>query len=204
MNYKLHYKLDLPLQPLADNFKFPTPQFGYLIYQQDILSDALITALAKKGFLIDFTVLFCRKPQYPNAQRMNQGVIHSDVTFVDGQWKPIYYGINYELTNPDSKLSWWETTDEPIMPAIPTVITLGDTLRGVHYAKRNNMDPINNYKCLDSAVIKGPTLVNTNIPHSVDYYGQEEIRWGLSIRLKNQYYSWEHSVDAFETLIIGA
>jgi hypothetical protein len=202
MNYKLHYRLDLPSQPLIDNFIFPAPQLGYLIYRQDIISDELIAALAKKGFLIDFAVLFCRKPQYSNAQRMNQGIIHSDVTFVEGRWEPIYCGINYELTNHDSKLSWWETTEEPIMPAIPAVVTLDDTLRGVHYAKRNNMDPINDsYKCLDSVVIKGPTLVNTSIPHSVDYMGQAEIRWGLSIRLKNKFASWENSVDTFKELI---
>ena len=202
MSYKLHYKLDLPSQPLVDDFKFPQPQFGYIIYQQDILSDQLIAALARRGFLVDFAVLFCRKPQYPNASRMNQGVIHSDVTFVNGKWQPIYYGINYELTNSDSELSWWETTDTPVMPTTPEVVTLDDTLRGVHYAKRNNMDPINdNYKRLDSTVIKGPTLVNTNLPHSVDYCGQAELRWGLSIRLKNQYSNWESSVDAFKELI---
>lgn len=203
MNYKLHYKLNLPEQPLVNNFEFPQPQFGYIIYQQDILSDALIAALAKNGFLIDFAVLFCRRPQYPNPQRMNQGVIHSDVTYVDGEWKPIYYGINYELTNTTSELSWWETTDEALLPKIPEVITIDDTLRGIHYGKRNNMDPIGgNYKRLDSVAIKGPTLVNTNLPHSVDYSGQAEIRWGLSIRLKNQYNNWENSVNAFKNLII--
>ena len=203
MSYKLHYKLDLPLQPLAENFTFPEAQFGYIIKQPDILSDQLIAALARHNFLVDFAVLFCRRPQYPNAQRMNQGVIHSDVTFIEGSWQPIYCGINYELTNSNSELSWWETTDEAVMPAVPEVVTLDDTLRGVHYAKRNNMDPINdNYKCLDSLVVKGPTLVNTNIPHSVDYMGQAEIRWGLSIRLKNKFSSWENSVDAFKGLIV--
>lgn len=203
MSYKLHYKLDLPQQPLVDHFTFPEPQFGYIIYQQDILSNNLIAELAKNGFLVDFAVLFCRKPQYPNPQRMNQGVIHSDVTFVDGQWQPIYYGINYELTNTVSKLSWWETTDEPVLPKTPEIITVDDSLRGIHYGKRNNMDPINeNYKCLDSVTVTGPMLVNTNIPHSVDYSGQAEIRWGLSVRLKNKFSNWENSVDAFKNLII--
>lgn len=203
MNYKLHYKLDLPRQPLIDNFIFPPPQLGYRIYQQDILSDALIAALAKNGFLVVFAVLFCRQPQYTNAQRMNQGFIHSDITLVEGRWEPMYCGINYELTNSDSELSWWETTEEPIMPPIPKVATLDDRLRGVHYAKRNNMDPINaNYKRLDSVVIKDPTLVNTTVPHSVDYLGQAEIRWGLSVRLKNNFSSWENSVDVFKGLII--
>jgi|LauGreDrversion4_2_1035121.scaffolds.fasta_scaffold00348_24 hypothetical protein len=202
MSYKLYHKLNLPLQPLVDNFTFPPAQFGYIIKQPDILSNQLIAALARHDFLVDFTVLFCRKPQYPNVQRMNQGIIHSDVTFVEGKWEPIYCGINYELTNLDSKLSWWETTEEPIMPAIPAVVTLDDTLRGVHYAKRNNMDPINDsYKCLDSVVINGPTLVNTSVPHSVDYMGQSETRWGLSIRLKNKFTSWENSVDRFKELI---
>jgi hypothetical protein len=31
--------------------------------------------------------------------------------------------------------------------------------------------------------------------------GQSETRWGLSIRLKNKFTSWENSVDRFKELI---
>jgi hypothetical protein len=202
MTYKLHYKLNLPKNPLVENFQFPTLRVGYLIKDPSILSSELIEALAKKDFIVDFAVLFCRIPVPKSQARMNQGLIHSDVTWSNGEWKSIYYGINYEVTDNVSELSWWETSDTPIMPDEPETVTIDDTLRGVHYGYRNNMDPINdNYKRLDSTLILGPTLVNTHVPHSINYYGVSKPRWGLSIRLKNEYGNWENSVDAFKELI---
>lgn len=203
MNYKLHYKLNLPKNPMAENFEFPPVQYGYYIEKSSVLSSELIEALAKKDFIVDFAVLFCRMSFSANPLRQNQGIIHSDVGLSDGKWKSIYFGINYEITDTVSELTWWETSEIPIMPVSPEVVTIDDNLRGVHYGKRNNLDPINsNYKRLDTALILGPTLVNTNLPHSVDYFGNPKQRWGLSIRLKNEYGNWEKSVDAFRDLIL--
>lgn len=204
---KLYYKIDAPINPLIDNFTFPTedpPPSGYWIYDSEIVRSEIKQYFSDKlGLNINLAVLFCRLPRKIFQLRENQGVIHSDVTFSNNKWEQMYYAVNWELFNTSSVLSWWETTDVEVYPPLPSIPTNSDLLRGIHYGKRSNLEPLNsNYRRIDSATIDSyPTLVNTACPHSVDYYGTSQKRWALSIRFDKKVLAWEEAVNLFKDII---
>jgi hypothetical protein len=198
---KLHYKLNLKLSPLKDNFQFPQPRLDYYIMEPDILSEEILIYFKSLGLDVSMCILFSRMPFNSNPNQKNQGIIHSDVTWNGTSWESLYYAINYELTDSASTLSWWDVPDTPIYPETPVKVQHSDRLRGIHYGKRNNLNPvISNYKLLDSVRIPKdqPVLVNTQIPHSVDYFGQATQRWGLSIRFEQKVQNWQQGIEYFK------
>lgn len=203
---KLFYKLNAPSNPIVEDFKFPIenpPPSGYWIYGPSIVKEEVKDYFLKTtGLNVSLAVLFCRLNMPAYVNRNNQGVIHSDITWNNG-WEQMYYAVNWELFDTTSKLSWWETSENKIYPPDPNPVTLSDSLRGIHYGKRSNMEPLNsNYRKIDSVVIDGnPTLVNTALPHSVDYFGYNKKRWALSIRFDKKVSNWDESVLFFESII---
>jgi hypothetical protein len=202
---KLHYKINAPKNPLVEGFQLPAPKIGYYILGPEVVSGQLKDYFKDTlGLTVTLAVVFPRPHQQPWPGRENQGVIHSDVTWANNQWTPIHYAVNYELTPTTSTLSWWSTTDEPVYLAPPNPVTHDDLLRGIHYGQRNNFKPLHaGYKRLDSVVIgTDPVLVNTSLPHSVDYAGQQENRYGVSIRFDRPVDNWEQAVELFKDVIV--
>jgi hypothetical protein len=204
----LYYRLQASPAPLRDDFALPNtipPNFSYFIYDTSILSDSIMKWYKSKLNLdIDLAVLFVRIPKMENIARKNQGVIHSDVTWSASGWQKVHYGVNYELTDDETILSWWSTTDQEIYPPYPEIKTNDDNLRGIHYGKRSNFDPIDDrYTLIDSInITSGPTLVNTSTPHSVNYSGKNSKRFGLSLRFSNTVNSWSEAVELFDSIIV--
>lgn len=202
---KLYYRLDAPGNPLAADFKFPPPKIGYYILAGSVVKPELHEYFRDTlNLSIDLAVLFCRTSWPSMPGRQDQGVIHSDVTWNNNQWEQLYYAVNYEVTPYVSTLSWWETTDTPVYPPVPNPVTHDDLLRGIHYGSRSNMSPLHSgYRKIDSVDISDQaTLVNTNLPHSVDYAGRAEQRWGLSIRFDRKVSDWSEAVELFEKIIL--
>jgi hypothetical protein len=198
---KLYHKLNIFLNPLVENFSYSSlPRINYTISNSDILNPELVEFLHSNGFDVSMAIIFYRPGIKPIRGQQTQGVVHSDITFDHNKWKEIHYGINFELSDSISRLSWWNVEGTKIFPPIPLKESPDDKLRGVHYVKNKDADTIN-YSLIDFVDIgKQATLVNTNVPHSVNYFGQDTTRWGLSIRFK-QDYTWDEAVAHFENLI---
>jgi hypothetical protein len=198
---KLYYKLNISLNPLKENFTYSDISgMNYTIRDPDILNPALVDLLQSNGFDASMAVIFYRPGIKPIRGQQTQGVVHSDITFDHNTWKEIHYGINFELSESVSRLSWWNIEGAKVFPPIPINESVNDKLRGIHYVKNEGTDKIN-YSLIDFVDISNQaTLVNTNIPHSVNYFGQDKTRWGLSIRFK-QDYTWDEAVAHFENLI---
>jgi hypothetical protein len=202
---KLHYKINAPKNPMAADFELPAPRIGYYILGPEVVSDEFKTYFKDRlNLTVELAVVFPRPQQQSWPGRQNQGVIHSDVTWDNGRWRDLHYAVNYELTPTVSTLSWWETTDEPVYLPTPNPVTHDDLLRGIHYGQRNNFKPLHaGYKRLDSAEIGAePVLVNTSTPHSVDYAGRAEARYGVSIRFSEQVANWAEAVELFKDIIV--
>lgn len=192
---KLYYRLNIPFSPLVNNFIYPKETVGYTIEDSSILNPLLVNFLKDQGLDISMAVIFCRPAIPPIKKDQTQGVVHSDIGLKNNLWEEIHFGINFELSDSVSRLSWWNVDGERIFPPIPNTQTINDKLRGIHYDKAKN------YNLIDFVDIgKQATLVNTNVPHSVNYFGEIKTRWGLSIRFEKNY-TWDEAVSFFRPLI---
>jgi len=110
------------------------------------------------------------------------GAAHTDIVWdpVQSAWTPWHCAININLENTNSLMYWISTTDTEIYPLAET-----NKLTGIHYGTRHNNKFQDNdkYSVLDSFCINGPTLVRTDVPHSVKNLDNKD-RWCLSLRLK--------------------
>lgn len=110
------------------------------------------------------------------------GAVHTDVVWdsLQAAWVPWHCAVNINLDSTDSLMYWISTTDTEVYPAVET-----DKLRGIHYGTRNNnkFQDRDNYSVLDSFCITLPTLVRTDVAHSVRNLDNKD-RWCLSLRFK--------------------
>jgi hypothetical protein len=110
------------------------------------------------------------------------GAVHTDVMWdtLQSAWVPWHCAININLDHTNSLMYWILTTDTKVYPTMES-----NKLRGIHYGTRNNnkFQDDDKYSILDSFCIIGPTLVRTDVPHSVKNLDNKE-RWCLSLRFK--------------------
>lgn len=199
-----YYRLDLPNNPLS-NVTIPlNPEHsvGGVVYPQskDIINQQTIDIFASVGLEVDCCIIFLRKPAKANPERRNQNIVHRDFKFIGDQIQPWHYGVNYELHGGSSVLSWWDVNNVPLK--YPTKNTNNVKLCTIMYGDMNN--PFNDdYQLLESVEMSSiPTLVNTDIPHSTNYYDRRKRSLSLSIRFTNVVSSWEESVALFNRLIL--
>ncbi len=202
---KLHYKINAPKNPLVEDFVIPPNKIGYYILDADVVREEVKDFYSKQlGLDVAMVVLFSRPQRQAWPLRDNQGVIHSDIQWNNNQWEQLYYGVNYELTTEPSRLSWWAVAEPAVYPPTPNPVTRDDLLKGIHYGQRNNLLALNDsYLKLDSVDITDePVLVNTAVPHSVEYAGQGMDRWAVSLRFTRQVDSWADAVELFKDIIV--
>ena len=110
------------------------------------------------------------------------GAVHTDVVWDNTRsaWIPWHCAININLDNTNSLMYWISTTAPEVFPPVET-----DKLRGTHYGTRHNNKFQNcaEYTVLDSFCITSPTLVRTDVAHSVKNLDNKD-RWCVSLRFK--------------------
>ena len=125
-------------------------------------------------------------------------------------------GINWELTESRNEFSWWDTTD--IKKTYPCIDEQQNkqqanklsALAGIHYNERNVIGIPSGAKMLDSTQIDLPTLVRTDIAHTVAYHRDLKFsnlynfnsRVSLSVRFDPQWSTWEEACDFFKSVIL--
>jgi hypothetical protein len=197
--------LKLPENPLKDTNAIITKydhldsllRPKYDIESSDILTDEVIQSLSKTGLDLDFVVIF---RTYNLSGDINERMIHSDITWHKG-WKDASFGVNWEigLDKDNVTFQWWDMTncqsfyplnsmkDDPIF----------SKLSGIHYEKRRNFGVPEQAKLLEEVPVTGPSLVRTDVPHSVIFKSRN--RMSLSVRFK-QLITWTDAVEAFKSI----
>ena len=139
-----------------------------------------------KQEIIDFFVRHSLELKDGEIFKKNPGVVgaaHTDVVWdtVQSAWIPWHCAININLDNTNSLMYWISTTAPEVFPT--TVET--DKLRGIHYGTRHNNKFQNcaEYTVLDSFCITTPTLVRTDVVHTVKNLDNKD-RWCVSLRFK--------------------
>jgi hypothetical protein len=178
--------LNLPKLNIA-NFHLPkdfdiqclVPTNNSKKFNTDCLDQKIVSDLASIGLPIEFIVIFSKNPGYI-------GAIHRDVYYNETEdcWKDLFCGINFNLDQSTSILSWYNVTAKEILPPKKHKSLL--RVEGVHYGVRANKDfkDRTEYVLIDKHYTTSmPVLVKTNIPHAVENPGPT-YRFGVSIRFQ--------------------
>jgi hypothetical protein len=143
-------------------------------------------------------------------------VIHRDITRTTGapwdnsnvsdpaNWRPMYCGVNWELTDSECEFSWFDMSALPehYPNKIRDVDTRLNVLNGVHYGDRFMQGVIPGSRLLQTCIFSGPTLVRTDIPHLVLYRSLKKTRprMAVSLRFHETWASWPDALKAFVPL----
>jgi hypothetical protein len=198
---KNYIKLKLPENPLKEdvsvlqNIKI---EGGYnLVPAAQLLSDEMQEIFSGMGLRPKFISLFGRNDSDGKTETR---MIHSDVGQVNGAWKKLLFGINWEITGHKNLFSWWNmdavTAHWPGSEYYPPKYQY---LNGVHFGERFKLGIPDGAVKLDEVLLDKPTLVRTDIPHMTHYKGDGlGNRVGISVRFfEDDFKSWEEVYNFF-------
>ena len=202
---KYFIPLVLPETPLKKEFQLPSfpasAPNSYEIYKPEEILDQQIAPIFKKINLeIKNVALFYKRAN-------SRGAIHTDIFLENNRWKKMVAGVNWNITGADSRMNWYQVDEIEVEPELNPPAELRSkswyyTLNGLHFGSRGSVDPAKaKAKVLESAYIGGPTLVRTDIPHSVINTDKTKGRWALSIRFAPDFENWNQAISALMPLI---
>jgi hypothetical protein len=169
--------------PLDNNFQLPeltNTQSAHLPVSLKYINPSLRLQFQRVGLSIGGAVLFYKS-------KKTIGALHSDIVWDDvtDSWQPWHAAINWDLYNTRSSMYWYRTNQPGIIttPGMSRTCAGSYLLSGVHYGSVNNIDFKDDpkYTKLDEIDIRVPTLLRTDVPHSVENL-DDQPRWCLSIR----------------------
>jgi hypothetical protein len=176
---------------------------AYKVFNSDVLSDSAIKFFKSINVSPAFVVMF-DNPNLRTKISDNERCVHSDIALdKNNKWKYIYCGINWEIY-PDTEVifNWWDMTGA--IPVWPLDIPTEDqykVINGVHYNKRKVTGVPLSAKHLESIHITEPTLIRTDIPHTVSYNSTNSPRIGVTLRFEETWTSWEECLEIFKPII---
>ena len=189
-------ELDLPDQPLVENFERPAnvAVIGaptYISISLDFVKKEIIDIFKGIKLEVSGAILFRKRPFATSP-------IHRDLVLEDNEWKMCNYGVNWNLDNTHSIMEWYATNEKEIWPSIP-FYKKDFILSGINYGHMGNTNiPLDKVKLLSSLELTSPTLVRTDIPHRVKNLDVID-RWCVSLRFK-QDLSWSEAEQIFSKL----
>jgi hypothetical protein len=195
---KYFVELNLPDQPLVENFERPTNIAikgapTYISVSLDFVKKEIIDIFKEIQLDLAGAILFRKRPG-------SSSLIHRDLVLENSQWKFCNYGVNWNLANTDSVMEWYSTEEKERWPMIP-IIKKGFILSGVNYGSIGTTDiDIKKFTITESLILKTPTLVRTDIPHRVKNLDTID-RWCLSLRFK-QDLSWSEAKKIFSIIAL--
>lgn len=216
MTETYYKKLNLPANPLINGFDRTNltvnkPGAGQLQPTADLslLNQETLDAYASVGLEPSRIFVLGNKSFVDDDPALDRRcAAHSDLHWVDGKWEYEIFAINYELTPELHKVVWkfWDIKAQPVMPDDPKT-EQHTWLAGLHYNARQvgsipNFGDPNDYTVIDQFVLDRPTLCRVETPHSVHHTNPNTQRYGLSIRFKHKFTSWNQVVDSLTPLFI--
>lgn len=202
INYR---KLNFPKKFLKpglsdDSFNFTS---SYEIYPfSQILCDELLEFLREFPLEPNFAVFFSNRDKTSSVESR---LIHTDITRINGKWKKMIFGIHYELEDTCSEFCWWDVgNSKECYPddQDSRKFFKFQKLNGIHYENRGQLGKNNDTILLESTKIIGPTLVRTDVPHSVIYDNPNRNRVAVSLRFKENFKDWSEVLDFFKIYIL--
>jgi hypothetical protein len=199
---KNYHKLNLPKDPLKikDFSCYDIENFWTIeTNPKNILSDELNQIFFDIGVHPSFAVFFV---VHANHRKDKHEYAHIDYTLSHAKWKPIPFGINWELnTNISSKLCWYDTSNckeiEISLDGDPEVDRTYEYLNGTFFEGTP--------KVIDSVECTGePILVRTDIAHTVsDFVTIESKRISFSLRFDvEKISSWKDAEYVFRNICL--
>lgn len=169
----------LPDEVLTKDYIFPDTTGigqGYWHINAEFFNEEITSLLSKCSLEISGGELFKKSPG-------KFGGLHKDVIWdtSTSSWASWGCAINIDIFKTKSTMYWVSTTAKPIYPSKDDK----HGLTGVHYRVKDEYNLINNKECtvLGQLVISKPTLVKTNVIHSVRNLDVKD-RWCISMRFK--------------------
>lgn len=178
-------KLSILNNPLVEDYIFPDQFFHernlYLPVSKEIINDKILSLINDLGLVIGGVIVF-RKPSLARSP------VHKDILLTTTGWTVWKSAVNFNLTHSEAKMIWYETSLQPIVP-FPQILRNENDYRlsGIHYGRRGKkIFSSGDFKVIHEETMDTPTIVATDIPHSVINLSNKE-RVCISIRFKENY-----------------
>lgn len=128
--------------------------------------------------------------------------VHTDLLLMNKVWVKWNAAVNYNLTGSESKMMWFKTDLEEIyMNTLTAGQPLEYNLSGVHYGKIGNCSTTcSDFTLIEEDNIKFPTLVRTDVPHTVVNLDSKD-RICASIRFTHNY-TFQELLEKFNRIDI--
>lgn len=162
------------------NWQYPpmTAKFGIWNYApRDMFNDTWLEYAENIGITVINVILFYRRPYLIDDKA------HIDIEPGDST-KHCVFGLNWAIGGKNSEMIWYEP------PNFDADILWSPAKLPYQAWPVNKLVPIEK-KCIQST----PTLVRTDIPHSVNV--RDELRLCFSLRLPNKISCWDKAVEWF-------
>jgi hypothetical protein len=204
VNYKL---LKLPINPIRDSFDLDPLISGIGLHQQlqfspkEMLKDEVLQIFESHNLKAQRVVSFILS----SPRLLSNALMHTDVEPIpDLQWRKVIYGVNWELNDIPSYLSWYTTTRTPAYPPDDKHPLTSFYPYGIHYGHRFKLgyfpEQDNVIERVNTNI--GPLLIRTDIPHTAEVEeSQSKFRVAISVRFENIVHSWDEAVQLFSPLI---
>lgn len=200
-----YLKLNLPHNPLASDVSLTQlpvnrPGAGQVQPTVDIslLNQETLDAYASVGLVPERIFVLGNKSFVDDDPEFDVRCgAHRDMHWVDGKWQYQLFAINYELTPETHKVAWkyWDVSATPIFPEEPTtqesMWTAGQHFNAKQIGSTPNFGDPNDYTVIDKVILDRPTLCRIDVPHSAHHTNSLAQRYGLSVRFKHNFKTWE-------------
>jgi len=202
MNNFAYLDLQMPLlKQTTDIFLYKNTRHYDILKYENFLSDELLEKLSSINVKPKFLMEISSKTRYGGTESTT---IHTDITrdHTDPSgWKKLICAINWEVFDATSYFTWWDMQGvKEVYPNTETVKSEDEELiNGIHYETRYSVGSRGG-KCLQQARLLNPTLVRTNLPHTVGFFTERTKRVALSIRFHETWNTWEEAVEIFKPL----
>jgi hypothetical protein len=145
-------------------------------------------------------------------QVYNTHLVHVDNVYDGSTYVKVPFAINWELTDTNPTLYWWDTkSDEGFEPPTNQDLLVhdwyrygrgrlfGSASRIAYPDKLFGYELVHKYKPIKNRAF----LLNTSLPHSVTYQQGHEYRVGISLRFPiSQIASYEAALEIFKDYLI--
>ena len=190
--------LDLPGTPCEDPGVLTVHQQrvgSYHRYPPTVLRADISRCLRELGLLPEYVIVFTwRRPG-----GIPEKIIHTDIRYEQGRWRPIRFSINWELEG-SGVFQWFDIpTDHGRHYPGEEDQTDADRrwLNGVHFGKRGNRGlPLGARLCAEQNTDR-PMLVRTELAHTVI---SDAPRRALSVRFQD--ISYEEAYQRLEPIAV--
>lgn len=179
---------------------------NYVLYNHLYASDE-ITKYISPVLLDQFKSINLKPAIFINFSEYGSSHItwlHSDLTYHDNKWKPLEFGINWELAPGETTFNWYRPVVDNIHKSpSPAENELSMAwprrmINGIHYYKEEEFENIGSV----TFDINTAYIVKTDIPHKVVSYSPNDLRKCISVRFfYEDVPTWEKALETFSPFI---